>query len=100
MSHLFIRISDNVLDQEDWTIGKIFFCGAGENGGTVIQCREVHKGIYALPDCVGWRLWDVWKWQRQNITGSHPENYYMVASSAEGPWFDCLTPLDISELIQ
>ncbi len=70
-----VRISDNVLDEEDWTVDRF----------AVIDGRLQHlgtrrKGIYKTTKSTleGKTLEELAQWSQWNPTGRHPETYYEV----------------------
>lgn len=93
---LLIRISDNVLSEEDWPVAMISF----DKSGIVDAICVTHKGVYSLPDCIGWSFEKLAEWQSYDPTGEHPENYYEVrAYSNEIEWFSsCLDKDQVKQL--
>lgn len=67
---LAVRISDNVLDDEDWRVDVIKF-----SKGKVVSQTTVYDGAYDVPNMVGWSLIDFKDWSSEDWTGSHPEIY-------------------------
>ena len=65
------RISDNVLDDEDWGIQRITL-----RNGVVVEQQSVMEGCYEMPSMLGWNTTMLARWAAQDYTGSHPENYY------------------------
>jgi len=77
MKELYVRLSDNVLELEDWPVAKLTI-----QGNSVKKMEVVCKGAYDLPNMVGWTLADVAEWSRYDSTGYHPEEYHDVSSDA------------------
>jgi hypothetical protein len=67
---LKVRTSDNVLDDEDYSIDIIGFCT-----GIIIWQHSIKDGVYPLPNMVGWDTIEFSRWIAEDWTGSHPENY-------------------------
>lgn len=75
------RISDNVLDEQEWTIVRLRFVD-----GVVADRSVVRSGIYSedsLP-AVGDSVELVALWSAYDGTGGHPENYYELR--IKGGW--------------
>lgn len=64
-----VRTSDNVLDEEDWSVHILEF---HENGVCVQQTVE-NKGVYKMDAFVGKRLNDLANWSNYDMTGSEGE---------------------------
>lgn len=73
---MFIRISDNVLDSQLWTVGRVEF---SERTGRIVTQEMVHEGAYCLPNCIGWAVAELLNWQDCDPTGQHPETYNEVS---------------------
>ena len=69
-----VRIADNVLDDEDWTITELVI-----NDGLVVSQRVVHPGVYRVEDMVGWSVDEVAAWSFYDGTGHMPENFQEVS---------------------
>jgi len=69
-----VRIADNVLDDEDWTINEIII-----NGGVCVSQRLVQSGVYVIPNMVNWTTQDIVEWSSWDSTGSPVENYNEVS---------------------
>ena len=67
---LKVRVSDNVLDDEDYSIDLIGF-----RTGVVIWQHNIKDGVYRLPNMVGWDTIEFTKWVKEKWSGSFPENY-------------------------
>lgn len=84
MNHIYVRISDSVLDDKDWTICRLTLVD------NVVTAKEtIQKGVYRLdsPD-VGTSLRDVVAWTHFDSTGSHPETYH--EAFINGKWVDAV----------
>lgn len=68
-----VRISDNVLEEDDWTIDRFAVIN-----GRLQHLRTVHKGIYntARHTLEGKTLEELAQWSQWNPVGHHPETYY------------------------
>jgi len=73
MSGLILaRISDNVLEEGDWTTVLL-----AVEGGVVVGIDLCIKGAYAETGVhVGMTIEELAKWSQYDPTGQHPENYY------------------------
>ena len=67
------RITDNVLEKEDWGIDQLYV----ENG--IIRLQDnIIKGVYSMPDMLGWTSKQLMEWSHHDNTGSHPEQYHEI----------------------
>lgn len=64
-----VRISDNVLDEENWPIHTLKF---NEKGVCVKQVVE-NEGVYKMKDFVGKNFYDLWDWSNYDTNGSEGE---------------------------
>jgi hypothetical protein len=65
-----IRISDDVLDEENWTIDGIVV-----EKGKVERQTNVFPGCYTLPNMIGWSMGEVVEWTcNQGSMSTHPHN--------------------------
>jgi hypothetical protein len=62
-----VRVSDDVLDPEDWPIHAILI-----KHGVVQEQRLVQNGVYGMEDMTEWSADDVRQWACEDNTGSHP----------------------------
>lgn len=69
-----VRVADNVLDDEDWTINELII-----NGGLVVSQRQVRPGAYTIPEMTNWTTQDIVEWSSYDSTGSPVENYNEVS---------------------
>lgn len=92
ISILYVRTSDNVLEDEDYPVRLIVI---EEN--KVKQVVTLNDGVYGtwgMPS-EGWSLREVMDWSAYDNTGHHPECYHEVtASPAIGA--EWKTTLDVS----
>ena len=68
------RISDNVLDEEDWGID-----GLTIRDGVVTEQLHLTKGAYTMEDMVGWTTQQLMEWTQYDPTGNYPEQYYEIS---------------------
>lgn len=68
-----VRISDNVLEEEDWSVDEIVL-----RNNVVISQSPLCKGAYTIPNMMGWTVSKLIEWTQYDSTGSHPENYYEI----------------------
>jgi len=66
-----IRVSDDVLEPEDWPVWELVI-----SGGIVVDMREVQPGCYRPPDCGGWTREQLAEWTRVGEDGRQPEQSY------------------------
>ena len=68
------RISDSVLEEEDWPIHTLTF----EDGICTSQI-ERQKGVYSLSESfIGKRTEDLMKWTTYDNSGDHPEMFHEI----------------------
>jgi len=84
--HLLCRVSDDVLEPEDWTVARLTVVD-----GVVRAVREESRGVYAYDafPVVGASLDAISAWSRYDGTGHHPENFYEVRIG--GLWRTCVS---------
>jgi hypothetical protein len=68
-----VRISDNVLEESDWGIDQVYI-----QDGVVMFQDTIFKGVYTIPNMIGWTSKQLMEWSRHDSTGSHPETYYEI----------------------
>ena len=68
-----VRIADNVLDEEDWTIDEIIVVN-----GAVFEQKRMYRGVYDLENMVGWSKTAIAEWTRYDGTGNYPEEYHDI----------------------
>jgi len=90
---LDVRISDNVLEADCWTVGTVWFCEAGY----IVKVETTQKGVYDLPNFIGWSYAKLAKWQDHDDTGRHPENYYEVRIPGASRWESLLSEQDVRD---
>lgn len=79
MKIVFARISDNVLDAEDWPIAKLVIAD-----GEVTAQAQYKPGVYGFESFVGWTVEQLAAWSRFDGTGTHPEQYNELAEAELG----------------
>jgi hypothetical protein len=67
-----VRISDNILDPEDWSIHTITM-----KDGVVVRCQKIYDGAYPL-DMLGWKLGKLHTWLQYDGTGRPEEEYHEI----------------------
>lgn len=96
-SILYVRLSDNVLEKEDWPIARLMV-----EAGVITARERVHIGAYSWagqPD-VGWSLERLLEWSRRDYTGQHPELCHEVSIALGGPWSDYCTLEDLQKFVK
>ena len=76
---VFARISDNVLESEDWPVSLLII-----RDGIVVKQNDICNGCYDLGDMEGWTIEDLCDWSQFDSTGSHPENYHELHLTVGG----------------
>lgn len=72
---LHARISDNVLDDEDWPIRRLVL---DVKRRQIIDHEDVHRGAYRFEEYdpqKGMSFDSLFDWTRRDPTGEHPELY-------------------------
>ncbi len=84
-SIVHLRISDNVLKDEDWG-----YVEATIVNGRITALREVEQGCYGwgYAPTVSWKLGRLLAWLDHDSTGSHPEQYHEIRIPT-GSWLSC-----------
>ena len=69
-SIVHLRISDNVLKDEDWPIVEATMVNSH-----IVELKEISRGAYVWRDSVfiGMRIDTLLKWLKHDPTGTHPE---------------------------
>ena len=99
MNQIKVRISDNILDDKDWSIYELEF---NDKGGTpvVAKIRTLHDGgVYGCTVKEGMTAKELSKWSHLDTTGSHPETYHEIWVPHQLEWNDFLTENTILDLI-
>lgn len=81
-----LRLSDNVLDEEDWPTFLIYI-----EDDRVRYQLQVKAGIYSTPYMFGWTTGKVAGWLRHDNSGEHPEMYhdiYLVKHRRFGSFYE------------
>lgn len=68
-----VRIADNMMDEKDWGIDELVI-----KDGEVISQRHLTKGLYTMPDMVGWTVEELIQWTHYDSTGKPVENYHEI----------------------
>jgi len=68
-----VRISDNVLEDEDWGIDELVI----EDGVVVSQVR-IKNGVYSSTGMVGWTCEQLYEWSQFENMFSHPEEFHEI----------------------
>jgi len=76
MKIMFARISDSVLDEEDWGVVKLVIAD-----GEVTSQEVVQRGVYGFELFVGWTVEQLARWSHFDGTGTHPEQYNELAEA-------------------
>ena len=80
---IYTRMSDNVLDDEDYPVHRLVL-----KDGVVTERTLVQRGVYttqSMPD-VGWTLDQVEAWLSYDGTGSHPETFHQFQTAQGLLW--------------
>ena len=79
---LHIRVSDNVLEEEDWPIRKLTLDLVTKK---VTFHEDLAPGAYSLDTAprTGWTLEKVQRWTAVDPTGWHPETYNEIQDASE-----------------
>ncbi|KKM74286.1 hypothetical protein LCGC14_1401860 [marine sediment metagenome] len=91
---LQIRISDNVLEEKEWSTAQIAF----DELGNIAAICILNDGIYGLPSCVGWSFTQLTKWQSWDATGHHPETYHEIRAIDAEEWHSMRNEHDVRKL--
>jgi len=84
-----LRISDNVLSDEDQGLGWVEVDLSTE---LIVANGQTQRGFYSLPFergaqlAVGASLVDLYAWISYDPTGTHPETYYEARIDQSGRW--------------
>ncbi len=69
-----IRITDDVLEPEDWGIDELVIAD-----GIVISQKKLSNGIYTMSDMVGWTTDKLMEWSQYDSTGRHPGQFNEIS---------------------
>ena len=84
-----VRISDNVLDNEDHALGWVEVDLSSE---LIVANGQTQAGVYGLPFkrgahlAIGASLVDLYDWISFDATGFHPEVYYDARLDQNAEW--------------
>lgn len=93
---LYVRVSDNVLSDEDFAVRRILI----ENG-TVVGHTDLNPGVYGfdfMPND-GWTLDQVLNWTSYDPTGQHPEVYHEVRGVLTDHFTSCYHMEDLVKML-
>lgn len=100
-----VRISDNVLEDKDWTIFELEFAMAkdipgsvGENVPKVVSQRLINEGCYG-EHLLGKTIVDLVKWLAYDPTGSHPEVWHEVWDTRKARWKSMVSVIDLRQIL-
>ena len=69
-----VRVVDDVLDEDDWTVDLLEV-----SEGIVIKQTTFLQGIYIIPDMIGWNTSQIEEWSRyESPIGIHPQEWHQV----------------------
>lgn len=71
---MYVRIADNVLEEEDWGIDRLIIVD-----DRVIDQTHNLTGAYRIPDMMGWTTDMLVEWSSYANTGTHPEEYHEIS---------------------
>jgi hypothetical protein len=80
MTKLLVRLSDNVLEDDDWPVRRIEI-----QEKVIVGVEDIQQGVYGtghMPD-VGWGLSQLVGWLSYDGTGQHPENYHEIKAQTD-----------------
>ena len=95
-----VRISDNVLYENDWNVYELSF--KGNDVPRVDQQRVINEGIYGGYEdyFIGMAMTDLCKWTQDDPTGRHPETYNEVFDWRVGRYRSSVSVIDIRQLVE
>jgi len=74
-----VRISDNVLEEEDWGVDQLYI-----GSGIVMSQDHISIGVYEIPDMIGWTTERLMEWSTfQNVVSRH-EYHHKIKVYAYG----------------
>lgn len=95
MSHLGvvmrIRMSDNVLEDDDWPVRDILV-----RAGRIVSVQDIHHGVYSFSShapTIGWDMEQLCEWLAHDPTGRHPEQWNEIRK--DGIWQSFLKPAEL-----
>ena len=77
---VLVRISDNVLEEKDWGIDMLSI-----QFGIVVSQESLFKGVYEIPNMIGWTTNEVCEWTSYNEPEDHPQNFHELSHMEMGP---------------
>lgn len=93
---LKIRISDTVLDRDEWPTANLVF----SDGGKVVAAQQLSLGVYGVEHipAAGASITEVCKWLAYDGTGKHPEIFHEAFFEEE--WRSFLSPQQLQQWIE
>jgi hypothetical protein len=70
---IYIYMTDNVLDEEDWTLACVRI---NPDTGDFLEVSVIQQGVYSVPICRNFK--ELIEKARSDPSGSHPECYFQV----------------------
>lgn len=91
-----LRISDNVLQDEDWPIVEATMVNS-----RIIELKEINPGAYGWDVVsIGMRIDTLLKWLKYDPTGVHPEHYCQIRLLPDGKWENVYTMEKLKVLLE
>lgn len=89
---LFARVSDNVLDAQDWPVAKLELDPTGGYTISAVHLVQPAEDAMAMntssmPEA-GWSLVELARWTRYDPTGTHPEVYHELRGWTDRVYLD------------
>lgn len=69
------RIADDVLDEDMWNTYALTI-----SKSIVVGQLSKTAGVYSYTNFLGWTTLQLADWSSRDCTGSHPENFYELAT--------------------
>lgn len=97
-SVIHLRISDNVLKDEDWPIVEATMVNSH-----IVELKEIQRGAYVWRNSVfiGMRIDTLLKWLKHaEPTDAHPEYYCQIRLLPNGKWENVYTMEKLKVLLE
>jgi hypothetical protein len=95
MKKIRVRISDNVLEEKDWTVYELKI-ELYKGSPTVMAMRALNLGVYGQ-DLIGFTLDQLSEWLCWDPTGHHPEVWHEIwTPTQDNPCYE--SGLSVDEL--
>lgn len=94
---LLVRISDNVLNPEDWSIFELEFSHSAKDGFVVASQTLKNQSRGTSREFCGMGVEDLSKWSFWDPTGHHPETYHEIFDE---DWHDRVPASRIVEMLE